>query len=215
MKRGVLLGLWGVCLLIGGAAGGMFAAGVVRDTRPFDPVLPLDLTRPSDWTSAPFRLFGAGRHRLFLATVNHDSTHLGAPLEAALEVAVRSPDGAEVFRRAYGPGETGHTLPGNYADVELAVLELDGRPWRRWTLAARVTAPDPRFGSGRTEVKLYRQQYDPGMGGLVNYVMAIPAGIFLALAGVLAIPLATRHRVRWPLVATTLLLVAFGLLLTR
>lgn len=74
----------------------------------------------------------------------------------------------------------------------MGALELNDRPFRQWTLKARVLKPDSRFKSVYTEVKFWKNRYDPGMGGLINYAMIIPAGIFLALAFFASLSLAAK-----------------------
>lgn len=81
---------------------------------------------------------------------------------------------------------------------------LDDWPWRSWELKARVLQPDARFRTARSEIRLWKDRYDPGMGGLVNYVMIIPAAVLLLLALGLAALLARRGRPR-PLVVTLVL----------
>jgi hypothetical protein len=50
------------------------------------------------------------------------------------------------------------------------------------TLSARVIAADARFAGVMTRVHLRRRQYDPGMGGMVNYIMLAPGILSLVVA---------------------------------
>lgn len=189
---------WWICLVPGLAAGAVFVHGVLRDTRAGEPVLALDLAAASDWTAVPFRVWGGGPRALRLDSVNHAPAFVGAALTAQFEVAVVDPRGQARFRRVYDGAATGHVLPDNYGGVRLETLVLDDRPWRRWTLRARVLRPDLRFRTARTQLKLWKDRPDLGMGGLVSYAMLAPAGIFLGLALLAALALAGRGR-RLPL----------------
>lgn len=191
-RRPVLFGIWVVSFLLALGASAIVVAGVRRDTRAGQPVLKIDLARASDWVTVPFRVWGAARHTLLLSSVSFDSTNLGIPLEGAFEVAVVNGRGDTVFRRMYPPGASGHLLPYNYGDTRLATLALSDVPVRAWTMAARVTAPDARFAPATSEVKLWKEQADPGLGGVVNYLMVIPAGLFTLVAIGAAIPLAAQ-----------------------
>ncbi|MGQ0538005.1 MAG: hypothetical protein ACT4R6_03585, partial [Gemmatimonadaceae bacterium] len=122
-----------------------------------------------------------------------------------VEIAVLDPAGRSVFQRRYPPGTTGLTLPINYGDSQLAEVPLNAAPLRLWTLQARVMAPDERFRTARTSVQFWKQRYDPGMGGMMNYVMIVPAVLFLALAMIAAVALA-RHGRRLPVIVTGLVL---------
>lgn len=196
---------WGVAVALALLSWLIFLAGLWRDERPADPVLTIDVARPAGWTSQRFRVWGGGDYKLFLSTVNWDSTRVGTPLLAPIEVQVVSPRGEHLFARSYGPGETGLTLPLNYGDAPLADLRLDGSVLRRYALRARVLAGDARFAPANAHLKLHRKQFDPGMGGMINYVMILPATVFTALAFVLALSLLTRGR-RWPLAVSALAL---------
>ncbi len=182
---------------------GIVVKGVLRDNRVGEPVLSLDLARPSDWRSTRFRVWGSGTYTLFISSVNWDSTFVGEPLGAELEVAVLSPSGKPRFQRMYPARSTGLVLPINYGDSHLADVSLRDWPVRRYTLAARVLAPDERFKTAQSALKLYKQRYDPGMGGMMNYVMIFPAAVFMLLAVVAAMSLARAGR-RVPIVITGL-----------
>jgi hypothetical protein len=194
---------WSATFGLGLLCSGIVVQGILRDRHTGDPVLPLDVSQRSDWRAARFRVWGEGTYRLFIASVNWDSTRVGAPLRATLEVAVLTPNGLAAFRRQYAPGATGLLLPINYGDAELAELLLSDSPLQRWTLQARVLTPDERFKTAITSLKLYKQRYDPGMGGMINYVMIVPAGLFLVIAFLTALALAKRGS-RAPLVITLL-----------
>jgi hypothetical protein len=99
-------------------------------------------------------------------------------------------------------------LPSNYGDSKLGTLEIDDWPFQKWVLKARVLKPDSRFTTAYTELKLWKNRYDPGMGGLVNYVMIIPAGVCLMLAFITSLALAA-HGSKLPLFATLVCVAPF------
>lgn len=165
--------------------------GIWRDSRVGEPVLHLDFGAKTDWISAPFRVWGAGNYMLFVSSVNHDAKRVGAPLNAEFQVAIEAPTG-RFFDQLYRAGSTTHVIPNNYGDTQLATLKVDGWPVRSWTLKARVLHPDPAYRGVISEIKFWKGRYDPGMGGLVNYVMAVPALIFLLLAFATAVALARK-----------------------
>ncbi len=92
-------------------------------------------------------------------------------------------------------------------------LELDSSLRSRWTLKARVLDADPKFSTAFTDIKLWKVRPDPGMGGLINYVMIIPAGIFMLVAFVASLVLA-KQGARSALMVTLIGGVACFVLLT-
>ena len=192
---------WSSTLGLSLLCSGIVLQGLLRDRRIGEPVLALNVSERSDWRATRFRLWGEGSYRLFIATVNWDPTYVGVALAATLEIAILRPDGSAAFQQKYAPAATGLVLPINYNDAQLAELPLNDWPLRRWTLQARVLTPDARFRTAMTSIKLYKQRYDPGMGGMMNYVMIFPAGVFLTVAFLIALSLAKRGP-RAPLVIT-------------
>ena len=192
---------WVVSLAVALVSMTIFVQGILRDSRAGEPVLRMDLAAATDWIVVPFRAWRPGTYRLFISSVNHDPKFVGAPFAGEFEVAIIAPDGSVFFRRVYPAASTGHVLPDNYGDSQLGVFRIDGRPLQKWSLRARVLKPDSRFVTARTEVKLWRNRVDPGMGGLINYVMIIPAGIFLVLAFTTSLALAAKGS-KWPLWVT-------------
>lgn len=195
--------IWTVCFSLAAVCGFVVVRGIWRDRRIGEPVMTVDVSRAGA-ESRSFRVWRGGAYRLFISAVNWDSTHAGVPLDAELTLSVTGPGVSRVFERRYAPGETQLQLPINYADALLAELAIDGSLRERHTVAVQVHRGDPRWGSARTEVKLYRDRPDVGMGGLVNYVLIFPGLIFLGLAFVSAIPLA-RAGAWWPLAACVVL----------
>ena len=199
--RRLLWVAWGLSFALALVCAGVFIHGVVRDARPFDASIRLDLDSPSKWISAPFRVWGEETYSLLLRSVNHDPALVGRPLMAGLELRVVNPKGQVVLQRSYEPGETGHVIPDNYGDARLATLHLSGWPFRSWDLQVRVTDPDPEFATVYTDVEMYEQRPVIGMGGLITYAMIVPSAVLMLLALVLAILIA-RHGPRLPLIAT-------------
>ena len=191
-KLKALWGTWIASFTLALSCMVVFIQGVLRDNRAGEPVIQIDLSAVTDWVSVPFRVWGKDTYTLFISSVNHDPKFVGVPLAADFEVAIIAPDGKVFLRQVYSAGSVNHTLPSNYGDSRLGTLELNGRPFRQWTLKARVLKPDPRFKTAYTEVKFWKNRYDPGMGGLINYVMIIPAGILLVLAFFTSLSLAAK-----------------------
>ena len=192
MKRWLLWISWAISFSVALLAAALLLQGVLRDTRAGEPTVRIDFSAASDWKSIPFRVWGAGRYAIFVSSVNHDPALTGRALNAAFEVRVMTPEGRTYFHQRYAPGSTGHVLPDNYGDRRLALLDLDGNPLQSWLLRYRVTQPDRGFPPNMTELKLWKERPDPGMGGLMNYVMIIPALFFTLVAGILATVLAAK-----------------------
>jgi hypothetical protein len=186
----------------------IFVQGVLRDRRIGEPVLRIDLSSASDWVSAPFRVWGPGTYTLFISSVNHDPKFVGALLAGDFEVLIADPDGVRFFHQVYASGSTGHLLPSNYGDSKLGSFKLDDWPLRSWMLRARVLKPDPQFNTAQTQIKFWKDRYDPGMGGLMNYVMIIPALVFLVLSFLVSLALAAKG-FRTPIFVTVACSIAF------
>jgi len=207
-KRKLLWGTWFVSFGVALVSLALVVQGMLRDTRAGEPVVHIDLASAADWVAVPFRVWGAGTYRLFISSVNHDPKFVGAPLAGDFEVAIMDPDRKAYFQQVYAAGSTDHVLPSNYGDSKLNVFEIDDWPFRQWILKVRVLKPDPNFKTAYTAVKLWKNRYDPGMGGLFNYVMIIPAGVFLVLAFITALALAAKGS-KVPLFATLICGVIF------
>ena len=210
-RNRILLGSWAILFVSALVCASLFVQGVLRDTRYGEPVQRLELSADTDWLATPFRVWGAGRHRLILSSVNHDGALVGRSFDGEIEIRVVDSGGRVVLQRAYPPGSTGHSVPSNYGDVTLDTIELDDWPFRRWRLLVRVSDGDPSFANVRSEIKLRKVRPELGMGGLMNYAMIVPAGILLILATVAAVPL--RATSRAPLVLSVLALLGFAVFL--
>jgi hypothetical protein len=191
VKHRFLFAAWLLFFALSSLCAAIFVQGLWRDNRVGEPVLQIDFGTKADWISVPFRVWGAGSYTLFVSTVNHDLQRVGAPLNAEFEVAIEAPAG-RFFGQLYSSGSTAHVIANNFGITQLASLKIDDSPLRTWTLKARVLRPDPAYRGVRTDIKIWKERYDPGMGGLVNYVMAIPAAIFLLVALGLAAALARK-----------------------
>lgn len=190
MKRQVLFVTWLLMFLLALGSIGFVAQGLMRDFYTGDPVATVDLRMPAAWKTVPFRVWGPGVYDLYISSVNHDSAQVGRRFHGTLAVRIKAPSSTTVFERMYGADTLDHRIPLNYGDNRLATITLDDRPWRRWELQVRVVDGDPKFQPSITQVKLRKQRYDPGMGGLMNYAMILPAGVFMLLALGFSIPLA-------------------------
>lgn len=200
-KRKLLWSLWALSMALALASMAVFVQGILRDHRTGEPVLEVDLSSQGDWRTVPFRVWGSGTYRLFISSVNHNPQLAGARLEGDFEISVVDPEGKIFFHRAYAAGAANHVLTNDYSDSQLEKLALADWPLRAWILKARVLRPDSRFKTAHTQVKLWKERYDPGMGGLMNYVMIIPAGFFLLLSFLASLGLAANSS-RAPLIVT-------------
>jgi hypothetical protein len=169
----------------------------------------LSLGETSDWRTASFRVWSAGRYTLFLSTVNFDRTRVGSRFRGEVEVLVRGPTGAMFFEQRFSAVTIDHTMPYNYGDAKFAEMRLAPARIRRWTVAVRVTRADPQFAGVRSELKLWRDRVDPGMGGLIAYVLIIPAIMLLSFAMLLSFVLARRGRTAPVVVSSTVALAFF------
>ena len=185
---------WALVFLLGVAIATPVALGLRRDTRAGEVNLPLSLGEASAPQTRSFRVWATGSYNLFLSSVNFDQSRVGAKFRGELEVAIRHPDGRTFFERRFNPDTIDHRMPYNYGDAKLAVLPIAAARIRPWTLSVQVTRADRQFAGVRSELKLWRERADPGMGGMITYVLILPAIVFLLLAVVLAIVLLRRGR---------------------
>lgn len=197
----VLTAVWVAAIALAGLSAGTFISGIRRDTRAGEPTIHTALAAASAWTTVPFRVWRPGRYTLFVSTVNHDPARVGRRFEGELEVVVRRPGGQVFYEQRFQGDAIAHAIPDNYGDAVLARMDLEPARIRRWTVAVRVTRPDPQFAGLSSAVKLWSERPDPGMGGLANYVMIVPAMVFAVVALLVALPLARRGS-RGPLVVT-------------
>lgn len=209
--RPVLWAVWLAFVLSGLACAAIFMQGVLRDTRAGEPEVGVSLARDHGWLGDDFRVWRPGSYRLHLSSVNHDPP-FGTEFGGAVEVQIVGPEG-QGFRRSYRAEELRHVRPQNMHWTALDSLALPGNPLQRWRLEARVTEPDTAFGHVTSTVSLRRIRQDPGMGGLINYVMPIPAVLFLAASVLPAAGLRRRGGSRLPLQLSAALLLLVAVLL--
>lgn len=184
-------------------------SGVARDARWGEPTIPLDFSEVSGWQSESFRVWGEETYNLRLSSVNHDPEYTGRFLAADFRIRILGADDQPVLDRLYRGETLDHSVPQGYSDLLLARLDIRGKPWRPGKIQVRVSEPDPAFKTTRSELKLWKERPNVGMGGLINYAMMVPGGIMLALSLLFASMLASRGR-KWPLIATALLILAIG-----
>lgn len=192
---------WGLCFALALASGGVFAQGILRDTRPGGVELAVDLGAASGPRQGTFQA-GAEPHVVYLTTVNHAPEQVGERLEAALDVRLVDPDGRVAFALRHPPDPLAHPMPDNMVWTQLARLERLAPG--TWTLSARVRRGDPRFAGKVSRVLVRPVRPGVGMGGLLNYAMMIPAAVFGALALGFAAATALRGGSRLPLLISCL-----------
>jgi hypothetical protein len=205
---GFLLAGWVFTLALGVSSAAVVVLGARRDARAGEATIHLSLGQASDWQTRSFRVWSDGHYSLFVSTVNFDQPRVGSKFSGELQVVVRQPDGAMLLDQRFGPETMDHRMPYNYGDTQLSNFPLGTARIRPWTVAVRVTRADPQFAGVASEVKLWRERVDPGMGGMLTYVLIFPAVMLLLLAVVLSAALARRGR-KWPLVISLAVTVAF------
>lgn len=171
--------IWLLALLAGLFCAGIFLQGVVRDKRIGDPDVGLDLSRMSSG-SRRFLPWRGGWHDLAVSSVNQ-ALPFGPVFQGRVEIALIDGSGDSVIERSFD-GSNAHARPSNMTWTPLDSVSVDRSLFRRMTLSARVIEPDPQFAGVRTNVHLRRRQYDPGMGGMANYIMLVPGTLFLVIA---------------------------------
>lgn len=221
-RRALLWAGWASCFGLGGLCLVVFLLGHLRDSHFEQAEILIDLGHPSAPQGTGFRVWEGGTWVLHLTTVNTRSMPgTFTPRDSmprfggSLEVRVRDPSGALRFERRYPPEELDHARPVNMEWTRLAELELGGGPLRAWELETRVVAGDERLGAAeglRSEVLIRKDRPDPGMGGLINYVLLFPGLLFAGLAFVLALALARDGVSRIPVALTALLLVPVAII---
>ena len=177
--RPVLSTIWLVALLVGMFCTGLFLQGVIRDERIGDPDVSLDLSRHSRGSSE-FRPWRGEWYDLAVSSVNH-APPFGVPFRGKVEIRLVDATGREVFARTLD-SVGAHTRASNMSWTQVDSIRIARSFFRRMTLSARVVEPDSSFASVATRVHLRTRQYDPGMGGMMNYVMLAPAILSLTVA---------------------------------
>lgn len=205
--RTVLNTIWLLALLAGLFCGGLFLQGVIRDNRIGDPDVSLDLSRPAGG-SREFLPWRGGWHDLAVSSVNH-SPPFGPLFQGRVEIRLTDGSGEHVIKRSFDRSSA-HARPSNMTWTALDSVSIGRSLLERMTLSARVIEPDPQFAGVTTNVHLRRRQYDPGMGGMVNYIMLLPAVLFLVIALGLGANMSGRGWGKGPLRMTIALTVFMG-----
>lgn len=187
--RGLMFGLWLICLLGGVSCGGVFVAGLLRDTHFGQVELGLDLGADGPWRGVDFRVWSGGPHVLWLTTWRDEppepTRDSAASFAGRIDVRVLDPDRRPRLEQAYESRRLGHGTGGGMAWTRLGEIRLEGPPFRPWRLEARVAEGDLALEADpeqRSHLLLRKDRPDVGMGGLINYVMVIPAVFLLLLS---------------------------------
>lgn len=191
--------IWLAMLALGVLCIGLFIQGLVRDTRLGDPDLSVDLSQPSR-THHDFRLWRGGEYDLAVSSVNHVPP-FKVPFTGSMNVVLTDADGRELINRILD-SSSAHMRPDNMSWSLLDSLMLSRRIVGQMRLSAVVGTGDQQFRGVTTTVHLRRRQYDPGMGGLVNYVVLLPGIIFMVLSGAAGLSVLQHGGSRAPLLIT-------------
>lgn len=202
MKSKADVALWTGWILAVGLAAACLAV-LVWDARSEPVAIPVDFGEAAGWRSAEFRVWGEDTYTLLVRSENRDPEYAGRFLAADFRVRVLGAEGQPVMDRLYRGENLDHTVPAGRAEVALARLEVQGRPWRPGRLQVRVAEPDPAFRTTRSELRLQKEPPGEGMVGVLRHPMTAPAAILMVLGLVLAAVLA-RGGARWPLLVTVL-----------
>jgi hypothetical protein len=205
-----LKGLWLVLMALSLTASIIFVQGIRRDLHVGDPEIAVDLSQPSNWVRKSFRVSRDGSYTMFLSSVNH-TPPFDVPFAGTLAVRILDPTGVAVFERRYERCSIDHMRPDNMHWTTLQQLTLAEAGRKTWMLEVRVVRPAPAFAGVTSRVGLRKARYDPGMGGLVNYVMPIPAVGFALLALLAGAIIAKRTQNRIPFALSTLVLAAWAI----
>jgi hypothetical protein len=186
---------------------------VIRDKRLGDPDVSLDLSRASSG-SRLFLPWRGGWHDLAVSSVNH-TPPFGPVFQGRVEITLDDGSEDDVIEWSFD-GSNAHARPSNMTWTLLDSVRVDRSFINRSTLSARVIESDSSFAGVRTNVHLRRRQYDPGMGGMVNYIMLAPGILFLVIALGIGANVSGRGWGRGPArvtIALTVFMAAIALLL--
>jgi hypothetical protein len=201
--------VWLLALLAGVFCAGLFFQGVVRDQRIGDPDVSLDLSKPLS-SSREFRPWRGGWYDLAVSSVNH-TPPFGTAFRGKVEIVLVDGSGQAMLKRALDSSRA-HPRPNNMSWTQLDSVKLERSFFDPMTLSARVVAADAGFAGVMTRVHLRRRQYDPGMGGMVNYIMLAPGILLLVVALGIGANIAGRGWGRAPLRLTIAITVILGVI---
>ncbi len=201
-----LMSLWSLLTLAGLLCFSVYVRGLIRDFHYGDPEIAVDLHVPSGWISESFRVWGEGTYSLSLSTVIQHRRDAGRTFSGSFEVRILDPDNGEFFRRIFSSPSLSHTTKDNHVWTTLEQFQLNDMPLHSWELQTRILQPDEQFKGTSSSIFLRKQQYDPGMGGILNYLMIVPAFLFSLASLVPAQKLQRLHAIRWPMYLSIVLL---------
>jgi hypothetical protein len=208
--RNLLYLLWLATLAVGVFCITLFLKGLMRDNRTGQPDIAVDLSSAASAASHDFRVWSAGEYDLMLSSVNH-MPPFNIPFSGKLELTVSGADGSVLSQRIVD-SSSAHMRPDNMSWTVLDSVRLERSLGRKSRLTARVLQPDPQFAGVTTSAHLRRRQYDPGMGGLVNYVMLFPGIVLLAVSFATALSIFHRDGGTKPLWITMIAALILGAL---
>lgn len=220
-----LFAAWGLCLGLGLVSAAVLLAGILRDTHFGQAELALDLGHEGGWSGSDFRVWGGGGYVLWLTSLGPqppfdpaapDPPTMAVPYQGRFAVRILEPNGNLHREWTYAGDEPAHIAGSGTTWSQLGDVTLRDLPLRTWRLEARTAAADPTFASGdlTSRLLLRPDRAEVGMGGLLNYVLIVPAVLFLALSIVPALLLVRRTGRRWPAWVSALSLVMLAGLFT-
>ena len=212
--RNLLYILWLAALAVGVFCITLFLKGLMRDNRTGQPDIAVDLSSAASSASHDFMVWSAGEYDLMLSSVNH-SPPFDIPFSGKLELTVSGADGSVLSHRIVDNSST-HMRPNNMSWTVLDSVRLERSLGQKSRLTARVIQPDPQFAGVKTTVHLRLRQYDPGMGGLANYVILFPGIVFMAVSFAIALSIFHRDggtKPMWVTMIAALILGAVGVTL--
>lgn len=178
--RNLLYFFWLATLGLGLFCLTLLLKGVIRDNRIGQPDVSVNLASAASSAVNDFRIWRAGEYDVLLSSVNH-SPPFDIPFGGKLDVTVSGPDGNVLVHRMLD-SSSAHMRPNNMSWTLLDSVRLERRLAQKSRLTARVIQSDSQFSGVTTRVHLRLRQYDPGMGGLANYVMILPGILFVAIS---------------------------------
>ena len=169
----------------------LFAVGLLRDGMFTDALVHIDLSRQSA-QRAEFRPWVPGKYVLSLMTDDREDRSEEEMFNGRVYVRIESADGQPRLASRYEPPALDHRLRGSVEYTPLAHLYINTPELNPWTMTVRVGVEDPAFSDARSSVVVQREKRIIGIEGLLNYAVAAPALILLALSVPAALGLPRR-----------------------
>lgn len=205
--RFVLFVLWLLCFVAGTACLLVFATGLLRDGTFTDSQIGIDLSRRNA-RQTQFRPWVPGQYSIYLTTDDRQDRAAEQPFNGRIYVRVQSPDGRLPLSERYEPPALDHRLRGGVEFTRLSQVNINTPTLDPWTLYVRVAAPDEAFADAQSSVVIRREKRVTGLNGLINYLAAGPALVFLALSVPAALGLPRRGGTWMPALLSVLGLTA-------